>query len=82
MKAKMTQAKVMEFVKSFDWKGLAKAYEKSQISWNARNWEKFLKTIRQTERGRIIELVKARGKGLWCVECAEEIIELIEGGDK
>ena len=67
----------MKFVKAYDWTGLAKAYEESQISWNAKNWEKFIKTIRQTERERIIELVKTSGKRLWCVECAEDFLKIL-----
>ena len=44
-------------LESYNWKGMAKAYEKQKIEWNAKNWEKFVKEIRTQLLARVREEV-------------------------
>lgn len=34
-----------KLLKNYDFQGMAEAYEKEQIRWNAENWKKFIRAV-------------------------------------
>ena len=57
---KVTAKFIQDFVERMDWSGLAKAYQVSMTSWNAKNWKDFIDKIRKKERQELIKKVEHR----------------------
>lgn len=47
---------------TMDFKGLAKAYQESQTSWNARNWKNFVEEIKARQKKEIMAGLMERCK--------------------
>jgi hypothetical protein len=60
--SKITAKFFEKFVERMDWSGLAKAYQDSMTSWNAKNWKDFIEQIRKKERQELIKKVEHRMK--------------------
>jgi len=82
-----------EALVNFDYEGLARAYQESQISWNAQNWKDFNELIKKEERGRVVEEIGKiantrweknkmvtfpKGKRKWCIACAINLCKHLE----
>ena len=49
---------IEKFFKTYDWKGLAEAYNKSQVNLAAEEWERLFRKIRQDTLNEIIDDLK------------------------
>lgn len=55
-----------QFLKNFDFKGLAEACRKSEIAWSAVEWKEFIEKIRKDEREQVIKELLS---GSICTTC-------------
>lgn len=48
---------------NLDYKGLAEAYHKMQMDWNAHNWRYFIEEVRERQKKEIIEKIFCSCRG-------------------
>lgn len=45
--------KLREFIKKYDWKGLAETWQKADVKWHAEEWKQFITEIEASAEARV-----------------------------